>query len=1021
MAPGNSRRVCSTAATAAIASLVATTASANKETTGCLVYGMGITNYIGGEKWHIADRMACQKLCQEDPDCEKFRYHEDTAGCLLGGAGSSYVNDDHCMGKFGSKNCVAGPRVCDEVPAWCFEVPDPAKFPGKTQEETNEAWSTGLQPPNLQCWPHGDDEWPRECKEEPVTTLKDKASGWPGVCEGLKQTNLPEGVTCEEKCKGSIWCAEFVETKSGECWMGQGVNCYKKHPWNDDVVTSKRFMHGHYRVIRDLKGAQVKGVVPIDVSGDDGNLDLDVNVGMDRCRSTCLGLINCQIWTYSHSGGCFIEWPYHKAIDYPATTWSWGIGLPEKDQTVIGGEFLQRMCGHLSDPSATTTTAAAPVPVTQTSAKCSTLVCPSGLELNTEAAALDCAGAVCSAEAESSDVKTCCVKPAPALVPCTPNDNSPLSTACKCAATATLNDCGSGNYCWSDGSCNAEPKVPTTLPTSASTTTLQATTLPPMTTTVATESTTAAASGAASCADDSLGLKAACEASEQCKTHASFFENCAIANALQMCQHPDAKEFVQQYCPATCGLPCEQGATTTIQATTTAAPTTTTVTTTVAITTTAATTTLPPVTIPPTTTAAPTTAAATTAAATTTTACVDDSTGLQASCRANAECAENIGYFENCDVAKILCDEDRAKALVHKYCPVTCGVPCQATGTCQCDDGTPGDHSSHGKCFKLGSECDDQAIASYSTEPVAAGSTTISVASLAPFSKLGAIIIGNETNAVAATSATGRRLGAGQTLTLQQPLQYNHPADTVVMMVEGASTTTKKRGAGSFGTETEAPSANNEGGASTLMFSLIGLAVLVPIAIGIGVLLMRSMSSGKRGKKVAVPAPAHAGNPDDDPEDRHTSRTSELRPLVHSGAPGPTDSYPESSSSFPHSVSVEQVVPGPDGRPMRSVTEMVEVPEGTPGAIPVVESFPGSVSFQPPVPAPAPRVISMPTPQAMPTAMPAYGQAQAPGVVYPQQVYPQQATFAPARATSSPYPYQAAPAAYGGQPGMYMQ
>jgi len=392
------------------------------ESTGCLVYGQSVRPKLGAEIWNVESRMHCQARCQQDPDCGRFRYHEDTKGCQLAPKDSWYINDHHCMSAFGAKRCVAGPRECPLIPDWCNEVPDADKFPAETQLDTNTAFSTGLQPPNMQCWPNGENEWPRLCNEEPITVLEDSQTGWSGLCQGLhKIDNIPRGKTCADVCKEDLWCSEWALVKNAnneeQCWAGLGDRCYKNHGYEGQLVHAQRIMHGHFRVLRDLKYAEVDGLVHVDVTNEKGmatTADLD---GTTRCKNTCLSLVNCQIWIYHKSSGCWIEWPLKHRIKYPATKQSWGIG---GSTDVVAGQYLQRVCGNLSgdvqaSPVVPSTT---PVPVPPT--------------------------------------------PAVSVLPtlCEPNNTLQLTAACQCASNVDSEECMMGQYCWEGNSCSNWPKPP---------------------------------------------------------------------------------------------------------------------------------------------------------------------------------------------------------------------------------------------------------------------------------------------------------------------------------------------------------------------------------------------------------------------------------------------------------------------------------------------------------------------------------------------------------------------------------
>eukprot|EP00929_Paragymnodinium_shiwhaense_P023955 TRINITY_DN14879_c0_g1_i2.p1 TRINITY_DN14879_c0_g1~~TRINITY_DN14879_c0_g1_i2.p1 ORF type:complete len:386 (+),score=49.21 TRINITY_DN14879_c0_g1_i2:1022-2179(+) len=182
-------------------------------------------------------------------------------------------------------------------------------------------------------------------------------------------------------------------------------------------------MHGHYRVIRDLKYAQVDGLVHVDVT-DDGGLRSTADAdGIKRCKNTCMSLVNCQIWIYSRSHGCWMERPNKHRIQYPATFRSWGIG---SSSDIVAGEFVQRVCGDLSGSDAP----ALPPAPTDTVPPI-----PEG-------------------------------QPAVPTSPMCPTSNKvALTVACTCESNANSSDCAAGMFCWDGNTCSSSAKPdPRTLP-----------------------------------------------------------------------------------------------------------------------------------------------------------------------------------------------------------------------------------------------------------------------------------------------------------------------------------------------------------------------------------------------------------------------------------------------------------------------------------------------------------------------------------------------------------------------------
>lgn len=253
--------------------------------------------------------------------------------------------------------------------------------------------------------------------------LEDSQNGWKALCQDLKQVdNIPEGKTCSDMCKEDLWCSEWALVKNwkGEeqCWAGLGDRCYKTHGYEGQLVQAQRIMHGHHRVLRDLRFAEVDGLVYVDVTNDGGITATAQADGAQRCKNTCLSLVNCQIWIYHKSSGCWIEWPYKHRVQYPATAASWGIA---RSQDVVAGEYMQRVCGDLSG---TPGVAPAPPPLPNQP------ITPG----------------------------------APLPTVCETNNKAPLTAACQCASNVDGNECMPGMYCWEGNTCASSPKPDRTLP-----------------------------------------------------------------------------------------------------------------------------------------------------------------------------------------------------------------------------------------------------------------------------------------------------------------------------------------------------------------------------------------------------------------------------------------------------------------------------------------------------------------------------------------------------------------------------
>jgi len=292
----------------------------------------------------------CQTQCQQLAECVTFGYLGISHECYLSSSLHITISNDTFQ-----NGGLTGPKFCPDPPPMCTASPS-RKFPGFNADESNSAWPTHQTPPNLQCWPHGDDAYPKLCNAEPVRVLEDSDLGWRGNCQGLKRTSLSSSkLDCAQSCKSNVWCSVWVtqlsllDNRSVECWQGLGDDCFARHT-NAMPLASQRLMHGHFRVLMNVAGLEIRGLVPTDVLDGITQLTLEP-VAIQRCNHTCLSLLNCQVWQYSSQDGCRIEHPGVGQFEYPPTRTSWLSDTPYA-KTVIAGEYIQRLCGSFRSKSA---------------------------------------------------------------------------------------------------------------------------------------------------------------------------------------------------------------------------------------------------------------------------------------------------------------------------------------------------------------------------------------------------------------------------------------------------------------------------------------------------------------------------------------------------------------------------------------------------------------------------------------------------------------------------------------------
>mmetsp|Transcript_93795 Transcript_93795/g.264935 ORF Transcript_93795/g.264935 Transcript_93795/m.264935 type:complete len:645 (+) Transcript_93795:100-2034(+) len=345
----------SVAAATAAAPIVIQPADPSIETVGCYTYGyrfntLGLdptdTQSTGTKLENVPARFECQATCAVTTGCQHWAYFAARKVCWLGGRAVDMVAD---------KNAVAGPRVCPKVPAPCTDVPG-VGFPGSTVKETFLQFGGQLQPVPLQCWPRLPDGSLDPCASDPAKILMDVKRTWPAECMGLTELPEPTNETCGNNCARKVECPSYQTVAVGDasvgvhmlCWQGMGFQC-NNTARSLNVVSSRRYMHGSYRVLKTLMGIAVQGLTPVfptEQVSDDA-------AGAMACNETCLSVLACNVWQYSNKYGCYVDAPNHYPVAYPATkpgVYAYDTATSFED-TVVAGEYIQRFCGSL--PTAT--------------------------------------------------------------------------------------------------------------------------------------------------------------------------------------------------------------------------------------------------------------------------------------------------------------------------------------------------------------------------------------------------------------------------------------------------------------------------------------------------------------------------------------------------------------------------------------------------------------------------------------------------------------------------------------------
>lgn len=288
----------------------------------------------------VEDHVACQLTCQNITNCKFFSFWPASKLCWLSGSNAVF---EPAIG------AVTGPQACPKVAAGCTELPGVA-FPGATERDSKMAWPSHRVPEPMECWPTNwegglYDSCPR------VKVLEDMETGWPGKCEGLKEVVVPLNLTCESHCRKDVHCSVFQLVQLSPldpitCWHAtgaSGTNCYMRERDAKFVpLSAKRLQHGKVRVLKDLSGVQILGLM----KAFDQNYFVDVATdAVQACRSVCYSNLLCGYWQYFQKTGCWVEDPATalRPMESPLTQASW-VESTDLIKQAIAGEYIQHIC-----------------------------------------------------------------------------------------------------------------------------------------------------------------------------------------------------------------------------------------------------------------------------------------------------------------------------------------------------------------------------------------------------------------------------------------------------------------------------------------------------------------------------------------------------------------------------------------------------------------------------------------------------------------------------------------------------
>ncbi|CAJ1344309.1 unnamed protein product [Effrenium voratum] len=269
----------------------------------------------------------CQRRCRSEAGC-RFISYWGSGHCVLSGEDAYAIKELYA---------TAGPRNCSQVLASCRERPGPS-FPGATRIESAEAWPSGRVPFPLECWPHTAGVL-KGCGTAQVLQTLDH--GLAANCRNLEEVSVPLYQTCTSLCAKTPLCSIAVEKEKG-CFLGKmtsGLDCHKGE--DGRILRAARMLQGQVRVLKDLRGLQVQGLIK---AFDEMELQGDPRTeGVRACRLACYSSLLCTIWQYYIGKGCWVEEPTTWKVQFPLTS-----AIAPKGELTIAGEYIQHFCPDVS-------------------------------------------------------------------------------------------------------------------------------------------------------------------------------------------------------------------------------------------------------------------------------------------------------------------------------------------------------------------------------------------------------------------------------------------------------------------------------------------------------------------------------------------------------------------------------------------------------------------------------------------------------------------------------------------------
>eukprot|EP00434_Breviolum_minutum_P027830 symbB.v1.2.024616.t1/scaffold2344.1/size81749/3 len=213
-----------------------------------------------------------------------------------------------------------------------------------------------MVPAKLGCWPK--DYVGKKFMACPrVTVVEDTNTGWPGLCEGLKEVVVPYQETCQSWCEKKASCSVWQEVQKEnslekvcyQTFWSPGVDCYTARLFKNGTedfgfkpLRAQRLMRGEVRVLKKLSFVHIDGLKRVF----NENYFAKQEDAVKACQTICYSDLGCQWWIYNRLRGCFVEDISHQRLPVPMTTQTFRVFASEAAE-VLDGEYIQHQCKEI--------------------------------------------------------------------------------------------------------------------------------------------------------------------------------------------------------------------------------------------------------------------------------------------------------------------------------------------------------------------------------------------------------------------------------------------------------------------------------------------------------------------------------------------------------------------------------------------------------------------------------------------------------------------------------------------------